>query len=367
MAKIFDRVAIETWLRDEIVQKFPREGLGDIKLGSQLIVNPGEMAVFVRGGEPMGTFTPGRHTLTTENIPMLTDLLEKGLFGGANVFTADVYFVKTTDLTMKWGTVNPIIIEHPQRMPGASAIVGNGTYITKVKDPWRFLNAMDAFRPSVRFQEVKARLDPMLAVMIQDKLSELAIAKGLGPAQLQSFTKDLNQLLIGLLQEEFDAIGMVLVDFAINMSLHPDSLKVVTNMGYGTTYVQKQQADALMAAASNEAGGALSEVGFGAMGMAAMQQQQMQQQMLQQQLLQQQQAGMQGGQMPPATGTTPSAPSTGGPVPMPDVMTPEQAAEFLQVGLDDVMAAIEGGDLKAKKIGASYRISKTALEDFLAG
>ncbi|HMT20196.1 MAG TPA: hypothetical protein PKE20_02940, partial [Promineifilum sp.] len=123
------------------------------------------------------------------------------------------------------------------------------------------------------------------AIMISDKLSELAIAKGLGPAQLQSFTKELNELLVGLLQEEFDAIGMVLVDFAINMSLHPDSLKVVTNMGYGTSYTQKQQADALMAAASNPSGGALSEVGFGAMGMAAMQQQQlMQQQLMQQQM-----------------------------------------------------------------------------------
>ena len=70
MPKIFDRVAVESWQRDEVIQKFPREGLGDIKLGSQLIVNPGETAVFVRGGEAMGTFTPGRHTLTTENIPM---------------------------------------------------------------------------------------------------------------------------------------------------------------------------------------------------------------------------------------------------------------------------------------------------------
>ena len=364
MPKIFDRVAVESWQRDEIIQKFPREGLGDIKLGSQLIVNPGEVAVFVRGGEAMGTFTPGRHTLTTENIPMLTNLFEAGLFGGANVFTADVYFVKTTDLTLKWGTVNPIVVEHPQRMPGASAIVGNGTYVTKVKDPWRFLNALDAFRPSVRFQEVKARLDPMLAIMIADKLSELAIAKGLGPAQLQSFTKELNELLVGLLQEEFDAIGLVLVDFAINMSLHPDSLKVVTNMGYGTSYTQKQQADALMAAASNPSGGALSEVGFGAMGMAAMQQQQMQQQLMQQQMAQQ---AAQAGQ---TTGTAPAQPApapTGGAVPMPDVMTPEQAAEFLQVTPQDVLAAIEAGDLKAKKIGAAYRISKANLEAFLGG
>jgi len=288
-------------------------------------------------------------------------MFEAGLFGGANVFTADVYFVKTTDLTLKWGTVNPIIVEHPQRMPGASAIVGNGTYITKVKEPWRFLNAMDAFRSSVSFQEIKTRLDPMLAVMIADKLSELSIAKGLGPAQLQSFTKDLNDLLVGLLQESFDAIGLVLVNFAINLSLHPDSLKVVTNMGYGTSYIQMQQADALMAAASNPSGGALSEVGFGAMGMAAMQQQQL----IQQQLLQQQQQAAMGGQPAGAAPVVPTPDPAAGGVVMPDVMTPEQAAEFMQVGLPDVMTAIESGELKAKKIGAAYRISKANLEEFL--
>ena len=65
---ILDRVAIDSWLRDEIVQKFPKGGLGDIKLGSPCIVNQGEMAVFVRGGEALGTLESGTHVLTTANI-----------------------------------------------------------------------------------------------------------------------------------------------------------------------------------------------------------------------------------------------------------------------------------------------------------
>ena len=349
MAKVFDRVAIDSWLRDEVVRKFPPGGLGDIKLGSPLIVNPGETAVFVRSGEAMGTFEPGTHLLTTANVPFLTDWLEKGLFGGKNVFTADVYFVKTTDLTMKWGTTQPIIIEHLNRPPGASAIVGNGTYVVRVKEPWRFLNAMDAFRESVRQTQLKDRLDPKLAIMMQDKMSELAIAKNLGPAQLQSFSQDLNELLIGLLQAEFDALGMVLVDFNIRMGLHPKSLEVVTNMGYGTSYVQKQQADAFVDAANNPAGGGMGEIGFGAMGMAAMQSMQQQQQPQQAQQQQPQAA--------------PASESAG----MPDVMTPQQAAEILQVSYEDVVAAIEAGDLKARKIGNAYRISKANMEEFLAG
>ena len=54
MAKVFDRVAIESWLNDEIVRKFPQGGLGDIKLGSPCIVNPNEMAIFVRDGKEIG-------------------------------------------------------------------------------------------------------------------------------------------------------------------------------------------------------------------------------------------------------------------------------------------------------------------------
>ncbi len=359
MAKVFDRVAAEPWLSDELVQKFPRGGPGDIKLGSPLIVQPGEMAIFARGGEPMGAFTPGTHVLTTASIPFLSDWIERGLFGGKNVFTADIWFVKTTDLTMKWGTSQPIIVEHLNRPPGASAIVGNGTYVVRVKEPWGFLTAMDAFRDSVRQAQIKQRLDPMLGVMMQDKLSELAIARNLGPAQLQSFSQDLNALLIGLLQAEFDNIGMALVDFNIRMGLHPKSLEVVTKMGYGTSYTQVQMADAALAAAENPSGGNLGELGIGMMGLSAMQQQQLIQQQMQQQMQQQQGQPGQGQQQAPAAGA-------GGTEALPPVMTPEQAAAILQVSEADVMAAINAGDLKARKIGESYRISKAAMEEFLA-
>ena len=350
---IFDRVAIDQWRKDEIVQKFPKGGLGDIKWGSQCIVNPYETAVFVRGGKKMGTLEAGRHTLETANIPFLTDLVERGLFGGKNVFTADIYYIKTTDMTFKWGTTQPIIVEHPQRNPGASAIIGNGTFVAKVTDPWQFLQAMDAFKDSVKLNQLKQRLDPLLGVMLQDKLSELAIAKNLGPAQLQSFSQDLNDLLTGLLQPEFDAVGMTLVDFNIRFNVHPDSLEVVTKMGYGTSFSQMRMADAAVAAAENPAGGNLGELGMGMMGLGAMQQQQM---AIQQQMQQQQQSAPQ-----------PAAPAASDAQAMPDVMTPAQVADILQVSQEDIVAEIEAGNLKARKIGRAYRISKANVEAFLNG
>ncbi len=349
MARIFDRVIAEPWQKEEIVQKFPRKGHGDIRLGSPCIVNPGETAVFVRSGESLGTFTPGTHVLTTANLPLLTTILGKA-FDDQTPFTADVFFIKTTDMTYKWGTTAPIVVEHLNRPPGASAIIGHGTYIAKVKEPWRFLTAMDAFRSSVKLRDLKGRLDPMLGVMMQDKLSELAISKNLGPAQLQSFSQDLNDLLVGMLQTDFDAIGMVLVDFNIRMGLHPDSLEVVTRMGYGTSYTQVKTLDVGMAAAeSGDGGSSLGELGIGMMGLSAIQQQQSMQQ-------QQQQT---------AASQTESAQSSSASSEMPAVMTPAQVADVVQVEESDILAAIEAGDLKARKIGSAYRISKASLEKWL--
>ena len=94
----------------------------------------------------------------------------------------------------------------------------------------------------------------------------------------------------------------------------------------------------------------MGEIGFGAMGMAAMQSMQQQQQPQQT-------------QQPQAA----PAEASGGSAGMPDVMTPQQAAEILQVSQEDVVAAIEAGDLKARKIGNAYRISKANMEAFLAG
>ncbi len=347
MARIFDRVNSEPWLKDEIVQKFPKGESADIRWGSPCIVNPGETAVFVRSGEPFGTFEPGTHVLTTANLPLLASIIGKA-FDDKTPFTADVYFVKTTDMAYKWGTTAPIIVEHLNRAPGASAIIGNGTYIAKVKEPWRFLTAMDAYRDSVRLPQLKQRLDPMLGVLIQDKLSELAIAKNLGPAQLQSFSQDLNDLLTGMLQSDFDAMGMVLVDFNIRLGLHPDSLEVVTRMGYGTSYTQVKSLDVGMAAAEEGGGSSLGELGIGMMGLSMAQQQQAMQQGQAQQASQQPQ-------------------QSAGPAEMPSVMTPAQAAAFVQVSESDILSAIEAGDLKARKIGSAYRISRANLDEFLSG
>ena len=94
-----------------LVFKFPSE---ELVLGSQLIVNKSQEGVFFKGGNALDVFGPGRHTLSTANLPLLKKLVNLP-FGGKTPFTAEVYFVnKVAKLDMKWGTSDPFQVTEPR-------------------------------------------------------------------------------------------------------------------------------------------------------------------------------------------------------------------------------------------------------------
>lgn len=344
MARIFDVVEYTDEMRDEIVHRFPEDGAGDYRIGSQVIVRESQAAVFFRDGKALDVFGPGRHTITTANIPILIDLIGKA-FNERSPFTAEVYFVSMREFANeKWGTPQPIIVRNPGMGLGVALLQGYGTYSMQIADAQQFVTQIVGARGTFRTSDIQARLRSMLLSKLSDLLGETTSATSV--PELIGLIEELGAGVRAKAQDDFQAIGMTLKTFYIE-SLKPSDKSAEELRAMGmldmATYTQLQAADAMRDAAQNPSGGAGLTAGIGAgMGIGSALSD----------------ALKQGGQAGQAAAGVP----TGGP---PPIMTPSEAASYLKVAEEDVLAAIEAGQIKAKKIGNAYRISKEAVDEFL--
>jgi excisionase family DNA binding protein len=273
--------------------------------------------------------------------------LQDWFTSGKTAFPAEVFFVSTKEFAnRKWGTPQPIIVRNPGMGLGVALLQGFGTYSYQVGDPQQFVTQIVGAQGAYRTNEIEDRLRTMMLSILQDVLGETTAAKSV--VDLIGLTEELGAAVRAKGQDDFAAIGLTLKSFYIgNLKPSDKSAQELRDMGMldMATYTQLQAADAMRDAAQNPSGGAGLTAGIGAgMGIGN--------------LMQQATSGaMQGGQGAAAGGAAAKG--------MPDVMTPSEAASILKVSEEDVVAAINDGSLKAKKLGNAYRISKTALEEFL--
>ncbi len=342
MARIFDVVEYASEMEDELVHRFPGEGVADLRMGSQVIVRESQKAVFFRDGKALDVFGPGRHTITTANIPLLVELLGIA-FKGRTPFTAEVYFVSVKEMVdRKWGTPQPIIVRSSGVGLGIALLQGFGTYSYQVSDAQQFVTQVVGAQGIYRTEEIENQLRMMLLSKLQDLLGETTGKKSV--LDLIGLTEELGAGVRAKAQDDFKAIGLTLKTFYIgNLKPSEKSAEELRAMGVldMATYTQLQAADALREAAQNPAGGAGLTAGIGAgVGLGNVFTEALK------------------GSM--SSGNAEKAVSG-----MPDVMTPAEVAKILQVSEEDVMAAIEDKSLKAKKIGKAYRVSKESLQEFL--
>jgi excisionase family DNA binding protein len=347
MARIFDVIEYASEMADEIVRRFPETGAGDFRIGSQVIVRESQRAIFARDGRALDVFGPGRHTITTANVPLLIDYIGRA-FNDRSPFTAEVYFVSVREFVdRKWGTPQPIVIMTPGMGLGVALVQGFGTYSFQVSDPQQFVTQVVGAQGVYRTRDVEDRFRTVLLSKLQDVITEIKFNT---IPDLLSMTEELGAAIRSKAQDDFLALGITLKSFYIG-SLQPSERSIEELRSRGlldlSTYTQLQAADAMRDAAQNPSGGAGLTAGIGAgMGIGN--------------VLSQTLAGQVGG-------GAAAQQSGAGEAAMPEVMTPAEAAKVLRVSEEDVVAAIESGDLKARKIGAAYRISKSAVEDFLKG
>jgi excisionase family DNA binding protein len=352
MARIFDVVEYPKEMQDEIVHRFPESGPADLRIGSQVIVREAQNVVFMRDGRALDVFGPGRHTVTTANIPLLIDFVSKA-FNDRTPFTAEVFYVSMKEFAdRKWGTPQPIIVRNPGLGLGVALLQGFGSYSFQVADPQQFVTQIVGAQGYYRTSDIENRLRTMLLSKLQDLLGETAAKSNV--LELIGLTDELSSGVRAKAQDDFKAIGLQLKSFYIgNLKPSDKSAEELRAMGMldMQTYTQLQAADAMRDAAQNPSGGAGLTAGIGAgMGIGNA---------LSSALNNANQQQGDGGQT--------AGGGAAGAAAMPDVMTPDEAAQFLKVSAEDIVAAIEAGDLQARKIGKAYRISKDALNDFLKG
>jgi len=342
MARIFDVIEYPNEMKEEIVHRFPESGAGDFRIGSQVIVRESQNAVFFRDGKALDVFKAGRHTIATANIPYLIDLIGKA-FSDRSPFTAEVYFVSKREfLDRKWGTPQPIVMQTPGIGMGWLLLQGFGTYAYQVEDPQQFVTQVVGTQGVYDTVDIENDLRSRLLRSFSDLLGEM---KG-SYTTVQDIIANQDEISAAVrskASDDFEARGLTLKGFVIaNLTPSRTTAEALREMGLldTATYTQMQAADAMRAAAANPQGGAGLTAGIGAgVGIGSVM----------------------------GEALKGAASGKGGETAMPDVMTVAQAAAAMQVTEKDVLAAIKAKDLKAKKVGKDYRITKAALTKYLGG
>ncbi len=335
--------------RDTLSFRYPDDDKA-IKNGAQLIVRESQVVQFVYLGEFGDTFGPGKHTLTTENIPILTKL-KSWKYGFNSPFKADVYYVTTRLFTgNKWGTSNPIMLRDEDL--GIVRVRAFGTFDFHIIDPKKFLKEVAGSDQNFRLDEFS---DTMRSRIVSVFTDALATAK-VPVFDVASRYTELGEALLPLINSVISAkYGIEMASFILeNVSVPPEVEQAIDKrssmgaIGNLNDYVKFQMAQGMEKGAG--AGGVATEM---AVGLA------MAQQMVQQGLTQ-----------PVAPKPGVAAPGGGGPAGAapggPDLLSVADAAKVLGVSEADVQAVLDSGELAGKKIGTTWRIKRSAIDEYLA-
>jgi excisionase family DNA binding protein len=334
--------------RDTLSFRFPDEDK-EIKNGAQLIVRESQVAQFVYLGQFGDSFGPGKYALTTDNIPILTDL--KGWkYGFESPFKADVYYVVTRLFTgNKWGTANPVMMRDADF--GVVRLRAYGTYDFRIVDVPKFLKEVAGTDHQFRLDEFSDTMRSRLVSVFTDALVTAKI-----PAlDVASRYGELGGALLPLINPALGVkYGLEMTTFIVeNVSVPAeveqalDKRSSMAAVGNLNDYVKFQMAQGMEKGGAGGAGGIAAEM---AVGMA------MAQQMMNQ-------TGGLMAQQTPGIANPPPAPTAGGAAF--DLMNPGQVAQMLGVTENDVLASLEAGDLKGKKIGTQWRVTRDSVTAFL--
>lgn len=355
--------------RDTLSYRWPDDDK-EIKNGAQLIVRESQQVQFVAAGQYADLFGPGKHTLSTENVPVLSTILG-WKYGFQSPFKCDVYYINTRLFTgNKWGTSNPVLMRDKDF--GVVRIRAFGTYDFRIVQPALFLKEVAGTDQNFRIDEFADTMRSRIVSVFTE-----ALAKAQVPV-LDVATRygDLGQALVQIINPAMvEKYGIEVTSFVLeNVSVPPEVEQAIDKrssmgaIGNLNDYVKYQMGQAMASGGEGAAAATLPATMAMGFGMAQEMMKQMQQPAAaagQAALVAQ---GAHDAFSPAAAQAAQAAQATPvGAAPALQVYTPEQAAQLLGVDVADVLAELEAGHLKGRKIGANWRIAQAALDEFLQG
>lgn len=254
---------------EEMAHRIPESGSAETKYGSQLIVRENQAAVFFRDGKAQDVLGAGRHTLSTQNIPLLTKILTRVVgFGERSPFRVEVVFVNQKVFTkLKWGTKEPVAFRDKEL--GMVRLRAFGNFTSRVREPSLFVNTMVGTKGRYTSDDAEAYLRDVIMARLNDLLGEQLDTI----FNLPAVYDELGVALKTRVADDFAKYGLDLIDFFVQAITPPEEVQKMIDersgmgaVGDMNKFMQFQAAKSMRDAArgSAEGGGGAAATGMGA-------------------------------------------------------------------------------------------------------
>ena len=246
-----------------MICKTPQEGAGEFRLGSQLVVQESQIAVFYKDGKALDGFRAGRHTLVTQNLPLLGSLIGAP-FGGKSPFRCYLYFVSTkTFHNLGWGTPTPVLFRDTDlRMVSLRA---HGSCSIRVVKARTFLNTIVGTRGIETTYAIQEFLRSIIVARLNEVLGSAMKSILDLPAQYNNIALSVKDAV----EHDLGQYGIQLVDLFVEAITVPPEVQEMINRAGGVAaqdvekYKGVAAADAMRDAAKNPSGIAGQGIGAG--------------------------------------------------------------------------------------------------------